>query len=148
MHGTKIALNVRVQLRRRWAFQKGRSRGDIFLILDADFAPRPDFLRETIPYFLEDPKIAILQTPQFFTVDKRQTWVEQGAGVVQEPFYRLVQVNLDRWGASVCVGTNALYRRAALAPHGGIVAIEHSEDVYTGVKMVDSGWKVLTPCLW
>lgn len=53
-----------------------------------------EFLRETTPYF-RDPKTAILQTPQFFRYRENQTWVEKGAGVTQELFYRMVQVNFD-----------------------------------------------------
>ena len=101
----------------RWAFQ--RTQGDFFNIYDADFCPRPDFLKETIPRMIADPEIAIVQTPQFFRVLDSQAWVEQGAGAIQELFYRVVQVNRDRWGASICVGSNAIYRRAALVDVGG-----------------------------
>ncbi|CAN0478335.1 unnamed protein product, partial [Hapterophycus canaliculatus] len=48
---------------------------------------------ETLPY-LADPSIGILQTPQFFRRRAEQTWVEQGAVVCQELFYRMEQV---RW---------------------------------------------------
>ena len=47
----------------RYAF--ARTSGEYLVIFDADFAPRPDFLAETLPY-LDDPAIAIVQTPQFF----------------------------------------------------------------------------------
>lgn len=73
----------------RYAF--ARTSGEAIAIFDADFCPRPDFLRETIPY-LADPSIGILQTPQFFRRRVEQTWVEQGAGTSQESFYRLIQV--------------------------------------------------------
>lgn len=36
-------------------------KGEFIAIFDADFVPRPDFLRTTIPYF-EDPKVGIVQT--------------------------------------------------------------------------------------
>ena len=36
-------------------------KGDYIAIFDADFTPRPDFLRTTMTYF-EDPKVAIVQT--------------------------------------------------------------------------------------
>lgn len=65
--------------------------GEAFVVFDADFCPRPDFLLETIPY-LSDPSVGILQTPQFFSRRSEQTWVEQGAGVCQELFYRMEQV--------------------------------------------------------
>ncbi|CAM9431027.1 unnamed protein product, partial [Sphacelaria rigidula] len=73
----------------RYTFSK--TDGDYVFILDADFCPRADFLRETLPYFL-DRTIGIVQTPQFFRYRSEQTWVERGAGVSQEFFYRLVQV--------------------------------------------------------
>ncbi|KAF2806686.1 uncharacterized protein BDZ99DRAFT_510405 [Mytilinidion resinicola] len=106
------------------------------------FCPRPDFLSELIPEHLADDKTAIIQTPQFFRVGSNQTWVEQGAGVTQELFYRVVQVNRNRWGASICVGSNAVYRRAALEEVGGTAEIGFSEDVHTGFGAVNRGWKV------
>ena len=114
----------------RWAF--ARTSGDFFAIFDADFCPRPDFLMEILPEHLADDKTAIVQTPQFFRITNDQTWVEQGAGATQELFYRVVQVNRNRWGASICVGSNAVYRRAALEEVGGTAEIGFSEDVHTG----------------
>lgn len=111
----------------RWAF--ARTQGDFFAIFDADFCPRPDFLNEIMPIHLEKTDTAIVQTPQFFRISDDQTWVEQGAGAVQELFYRVVQINRNRWGASICVGSNAVYRREALVEVGGTAEIGFSEDV-------------------
>lgn len=115
--------------------------GNFILILDADFCPRHDFLNETVPYML-DEKIAILQTPQFFEVNKQMSWLEQGSGFVQELFYRLIQVSRNTWNASICVGSCGLYRRSALEPQGGTYAIEHSEDLHTGFSMLIYGYAV------
>jgi len=41
----------------------------------------------------EDPRVAILQTPQYFRATSEQTWVERGAGSLQEIFYRFIQVS-------------------------------------------------------
>lgn len=115
--------------------------GDLIVIFDADFCPRQDFLDETVPYF-KDESIAIVQTPQFFDVNSSQTPIERGAGYVQELFYRLIQCNRDRYSASVCVGTNAVYRRAALNLFGGTAAIGYSEDLHTGFNVSKAGFKV------
>ena len=48
----------------------------------------------------------------------------------------------DTLGAPICCGSNALYRRKALEQTGGTVQIEHSEDMYTGFKLITKGWKV------
>ncbi|CVL00354.1 related to cellulose synthase catalytic subunit [UDP-forming] [Fusarium mangiferae] len=124
----------------RWNF--ARTDGEYFVIFDADFCPRPDFVKELIVEHLDDDKTAIVQSPQWFRVTDDQTWVEQGAGATQELFYRVVQVNRNRWGASICVGSNAMYRRAALTEVGGTAEIGFSEDVHTGFGAVDRGWKV------
>ncbi|KAH6898001.1 family 2 glycosyl transferase [Thelonectria olida] len=124
----------------RWNFT--RTNGDYFIIFDADFCPRADFIKELVVEHLADEKTAIVQSPQWFRSTPEQTWVEQGAGATQELFYRVIQVNRDRFGGAICVGTNAMYRRAALEEVGGTADIGHSEDVHTGFGAIDRGWKV------
>jgi cellulose synthase (UDP-forming) len=115
------------------------SHGDHILILDADFCPRPDMLDELLPY-MDDPKVGIVQSPQYFRILDEQNWIERGAGAVQELFYRSVQVSRQRIDGAICVGTCALYRRTALAENGGTTLIDHSEDVYTGFELRALGW--------
>lgn len=52
------------------------------------------------------------------------------------------QVNQDTFHGSVCVGSCGLYRRDALTPFGGVAPISHSEDMYTGFKMAELGYRV------
>ena len=116
------------------------SSGEFILILDADFAPRWDLPAEMLPYMAADPSLGIVQSPQYFHVNKRQSWIERGAGAVQELFYRLVQVSRDRHDGAICVGSCAIYRRQALKSNGGTTLIEHSEDVHTGFDLRRAGW--------
>ena len=115
--------------------------GEIIAIFDADFCPRPDYLTELVPY-MGAKSVALVQSPQYFRIDKRQSWIQRGSASIQELFYRLIQVNRNTWGASICVGSNAIYRRAALEPYGGTYPIQHSEDVHTGFNCVKDGWKL------
>jgi cellulose synthase (UDP-forming) len=127
----------------KYAFE--RSHGDYIIIFDADFAPLPEFINESVPYLIRDPKIGILQTPQYFEVHENvghRSWLEFGAGAIQENFYRLIQVSRDQLGGAICVGTCAIYRRSALAKIGGAHQIEHSEDVWTGIKINGAGYTV------
>jgi cellulose synthase (UDP-forming) len=110
------------------------------LVLDADFAPRPDFLDEVLPHMEADPTLGIVQTPQYFRVLDQQSWLERGAGAVQELFYRSVETSQSNWDAAVCVGSCAVYRRAALEDNGGMTLIEHSEDLHTGFDLYLRGW--------
>lgn len=117
------------------------SDGDLIVIFDADFAPRRDFLAHLLPY-LDDLRVGIVQSPQHFDTTVEQNWLERAAGSTQELFYRWVQPSRDSVGAPICVGTNAVYRRAALDAAGGFAQIGHSEDVHTGVKVVRAGYQV------
>jgi cellulose synthase (UDP-forming) len=116
------------------------SSGEFILILDADFAPRADLPAEMLPYFDTDPSLGIVQSPQYFRTRGRMSWMERGAGAVQELFYRLVQVSRDRHDGAICVGSCAIYRRTALEANGGTTLIEHSEDVHTGFDLRRAGW--------
>ncbi len=120
----------------------GQSSGDLIVIFDADFCPRPDFLSHTAPYLAADDEIAILQTPQFFDTRSDMSWLERTAGATQELFYRWVQPSRDRAGAAICVGTCAVYRRSALEQTNGFAQIEHSEDVHTGMMLMRAGYSV------
>jgi cellulose synthase (UDP-forming) len=123
----------------RYAFSQ--TSAEYLVILDADFAPRRDFLAETLPY-MDDPAIAIVQTPQYFRSSPAQTWIERAAGPIQEVFYRAVQVARNRLDAAVCCGTSAVYRRTALEPYGGPTLIPYAEDVHTGLDVRRAGWSM------
>lgn len=118
------------------------SSGDLIVIFDADFCPRPDFITEMAPYF-EDPEVGIVQSPQFFDTDTSMHWLQRCAGSVQESFYRWAQVSRDQLGAPICVGTCAIYRRAGLVQSDGFAQIGHSEDVHTGVNLMKAGFRTL-----
>jgi cellulose synthase (UDP-forming) len=118
-----------------------QSNGDLIVVFDADFAPRADFVRELAPYFA-DPKVGIVQSPQFFDSTRDMNWLQRGAGTTQEFFYRWVQPSRDAIGAPICVGTNAIYRREALEAAEGFAQVGHSEDVHTGVKCMRVGYEV------
>jgi cellulose synthase/poly-beta-1,6-N-acetylglucosamine synthase-like glycosyltransferase len=118
-----------------------RTYGDHVVIFDADFRPRPDFLAETIPY-MDEPTVGLVQTPQYFRSSRNQTWVERAAGATLEVFYRVVQVSRDRFGSALCVGSNAIYRRAALEAAGGFTNIPYAEDSHTGLDIRYAGYRL------
>lgn len=112
------------------------------LVLDADFVPRKEMITELIPY--ADSDVAIVQSPQHFDLNWKvfkRSKIEYGAGLIQQNFYRITQPGRNRFGAAMCVGTNALYDIAALKKVGGFEGVgrkewAHSEDVHTGLKLI------------
>ncbi len=120
-------------------FGHAHSTGDLIAILDADFVPRSDFLDELVPYF-DDPTTGIVQSPQFFDIRVGMNWLQRAAGSTQVLFYRYIQPARDANDAAICVGTSAIYRRSALDEGGGFAAIDHSEDMYTGINLAQVGY--------
>jgi cellulose synthase (UDP-forming) len=69
----------------------GVSSGDFIAVIDADFAVRPEFLYETMPYF-SDPEVGIVQTAQYYDVTNRSfSYIQRYAGTLQEIFFRFIQ---------------------------------------------------------
>ncbi|MGW0668196.1 glycosyltransferase family 2 protein [Streptomyces sp. NPDC002746] len=118
------------------------SGAEYIAILDADFAPRPDFLRHLVPY-LADPGVGIVQSPQCFDTDGTMEWIQRAAGSAQEWFFRWIQPSRDASDAAICCGSNAVYRRSAIDLAGGFARLDHSEDLYTGLALYEQGFRTL-----
>jgi cellulose synthase (UDP-forming) len=114
--------------------------GEYFVVLDADFVPKEDFLYQTVPFFAE-ANVAFVQTPQAY--GNLHNLISRGAGYMQSVFYRFIQPGKNRFNAAFCVGTNVIYRRTAIESIGGIYENSKSEDVWTSIKLHESGWKTV-----
>jgi cellulose synthase (UDP-forming) len=115
------------------------SHGEFIAVIDADFAVRPEFLYETMPYFA-DPTVGIVQTAQFYEVgDHSLSYIQRYAGTLQEIFFRYIQPARDRYRAAICAGTNLVYRRASVVAAGGFAQVPIGEDVHSGVKLWAAG---------
>jgi cellulose synthase (UDP-forming) len=111
--------------------------GQYFAIFDADFVPSEDFLLETVPFFV-DEKVAFVQTPQAYS--NNTTLIARGAAFMQSLFYRFVQPGRNSFNAAFCVGTNVIFRRAAIDNIGGMYTDSQSEDVWTSLMLHERGW--------
>ncbi|MDG4829538.1 glycosyltransferase family 2 protein [Solwaraspora sp. WMMD1047] len=117
------------------------SMGRFGVVFDADFAPRHDFLYETVPYMQAHPRVGIVQTAQYFDIDPWMNYVQRGAGSLQEVFFRWIQPARDVFRAAICAGTNVVYRQDAVASVGGFARVPLGEDVNSGVKLWTGGWE-------
>lgn len=115
----------------------GKTDGDFFLILDADFVAEPTILYETIPFF-ENDNLAFVQTPQFY--DNQKNFVSTAANFMQNVFYSLIQSGKNRFNASFCVGTNVVFRRKAILSIGGMHSQSKSEDIWTSLRLHERGY--------
>ncbi|MCA6115390.1 glycosyltransferase [Bradyrhizobium sp. WSM 1738] len=116
----------------------------VILVLDADFAPRRDFLRRTVGLLLSDPEVAIVQTPQFYynadpiqhNLLAEKSWVDD-----QRFFFDIFQPAKDGWGCAFCVGTSFVVRRDRLDEVGGFPQEAISEDINLTYTMLAHGYR-------
>ncbi len=87
--------------------------GEFVLILDADQIPAPAILRQTLGFFA-DPKVAFVQTPQYFY----NLPPGDPFGNEASLFYGPIQAGKDGWNAAFFCGSNAVLRREALMQIG------------------------------
>lgn len=79
--------------------------GEFLLILDADQIPSPGILHRTLGYF-RDPKVAFVQTPQwFYNVPPGDPFGSQAP-----LFYGPIQQGKDGWNAAFFCGSNSTLR--------------------------------------
>ncbi|MBO0746732.1 MAG: glycosyltransferase [Acidimicrobiaceae bacterium] len=87
--------------------------GEFILILDADQIPDPAILDKALGWFT-DPKVALVQTPQWFwNVEPNDPLGSQAP-----MFYGPIQQGKDGWNAAFFCGSNAILRREALMELG------------------------------
>jgi cellulose synthase (UDP-forming) len=96
--------------------------GEFLLILDADQIPDPAILDRTLGYF-EDDRVALVQTPQFFT----NVSDADPLGSQAPLFYGPIQQGKDGWNAAFFCGSNAVLRRDALMQLGIVGYVRETE---------------------
>ncbi|MDB5165463.1 MAG: hypothetical protein JWM00_353 [Candidatus Saccharibacteria bacterium] len=116
------------------------STGKFFVILDADFVAKREFLYEALPFF-EDAEMAMVQTPQYYT--NSINFVSKAAGYMQHVFYSMLMAGKNRFNAAFCVGTCVMFRREAIEAIHGMYDKSKSEDIWTSLKLHELGWKTI-----
>ena len=121
----------------------GQTAGEIIVVFDADHVPMRQFLRETVGYFRQDPKLFLCQTPHIFSNPDPLERNLQTFGRMpseNEMFYGIIQKGLDKWNGAFFCGSAALVRRKALDEVGGFSGITITEDCETALDLHSRGW--------
>jgi cellulose synthase (UDP-forming) len=125
------------------AVTAAQTNAPVILVLDADFAPRKDFLKRTVG-LLSNPDVAVVQTPQFYynpdpiqhNLLAARSWVDD-----QRFFFDVFQPAKDAWGCAFCVGTSFVVRRDRLSEIGGFPSQAISEDINLTYTLLAKGYQ-------
>jgi len=113
-----------------------------FAVFDADQNPMPGFLKAIIPLLEANPRLAFVQTPQFYT--NTETNPIAAASHMQNCiFYEYVCEGKNAKGAMICCGTNMVIRTEAFRQVNGFDERSVTEDFSTTIDLHIAGWSSL-----
>ncbi|MBW1780740.1 MAG: glycosyltransferase [Deltaproteobacteria bacterium] len=110
------------------------------VVFDADQNPLPDFVESLVAGMEANPRLAFIQTPQYYTnFDSNR--IARASGLQQAVFYEYICEGKSLTDAMFCCGTNVIFRREALMDVGGFDETSVTEDFATSLKFHLNGWR-------
>lgn len=119
------------------------SKGEFILVLDADSVLKPDFLKKTIPLFLADEKLGLIQG-RLKHLNEEESWLTRTLTFISDWFSNFLQVSFS--GCNMImgfVGHGGIFRRKALEDVGGWMIDTISEDLDIAYRLQLKGWEAL-----
>ena len=116
------------------------TRDPYIIVFDADQNPFPRFVEPLVALMEQEPKLAFVQTPQYYT-NFEGNRIARAAGLQQAVFYEYICEGKGIRDAMFCCGTNVIFRRAALLDVGGFDETSVTEDFATSLKFHLRGWR-------
>jgi cellulose synthase/poly-beta-1,6-N-acetylglucosamine synthase-like glycosyltransferase len=113
---------------------------EFIAIFDADFLPRPDFLRQTLPYFAES-KVAMVQT-RWSYLNRDYSALTQVETILLDGHFVIEHGARSRRGLFFNFnGTAGVWRRAAIEDAGGWQHDTLTEDTDLSYRAQLRGWR-------
>jgi cellulose synthase/poly-beta-1,6-N-acetylglucosamine synthase-like glycosyltransferase len=106
-------------------------------VVDSDYIVKPNFLRETVPYF-SDPRLAFVQTPQAFHNRDDNLFAHYSA-LAQRFFFEISMRSRNEQNAIIFCG-DGLIRKRVLERIGGWDEWCITEDAEASLRMLRKGY--------
>ncbi len=117
------------------------AKGEYVAIFDADFVPYPDFLKKTIPYFLTDDKIGVVQA-RWEHINKDYSILTKMQAFALDMHFTVEQQGRNAAGYFINFnGTAGIWRRTAIDDAGGWNSDTLTEDLDLSYRAQLKGWK-------
>jgi len=109
------------------------------IVFDADQNPFPDFAEPLVSLMEQNPRLAFIQTPQYYT-NFETNRVARASGLQQSVFFEYICEGKGEQDAMFCCGTNVIFRTEALLDVGGLDETSVTEDFATSLDFHLKGW--------
>jgi cellulose synthase/poly-beta-1,6-N-acetylglucosamine synthase-like glycosyltransferase len=126
------------------ALQEGlkTATGEFVAIFDADFIPPADFLRRTVPYFV-DPKLAMVQT-RWSYINRHYSALTEVEAILLDGHFAIEHSSRYRSGLFFNFnGTAGIWRRESIEDAGGWQHDTLTEDTDLSYRAQIRGWQFL-----
>lgn len=118
------------------------ARGGYLAIFDADFVPRADFLRATVPYFA-DPSIGMVQG-SWSHINRGFSLLTRVEAILLDGHFQIEHAARNRTGCFFNFnGTAGIWRREAILAGGGWRHDTLTEDLDLSYRSQLAGWRFL-----
>ena len=120
-----------------------QARGELLAVFDADFAPAPDFLRQTVPYFLADSRLGMVQG-SWAHINRGYSLLTRVQAILLDGHFRIEHTARNRSGCFFNFnGTAGIWRRQAIESSGGWAHDTLTEDLDLSYRAQLAGWQFL-----
>ena len=117
------------------------AKGELIAIFDADFIPKPDFLREAVPYF-KNSMVGMLQT-RWGHVNSNYSMLTRAQSIGIDGHFGVEQASRAWSGFFLNFnGTAGVWRKTAIDDAGGWQADTLTEDLDLSYRAQLRGWKL------
>jgi cellulose synthase/poly-beta-1,6-N-acetylglucosamine synthase-like glycosyltransferase len=124
-----------------WGLQ--HTEAEFLAVFDADFAPRPDFLRETIPHLLAQPKVGVLQT-RWSHLNEAYSPLTRLQALALNGHFVVEQTGRSRSNLLINFnGSGGVWRRSCVEEAGGWQWDTMTEDMDLSYRAQLCGWRSL-----
>lgn len=117
--------------------------GEIIAIFDADFVPAPDFLRQTVPCFLSDPRVGVVQA-RWGHLNEGDNLLTRSQALAIDGHFAVEQYARSKGNLLLNFnGTCGLWRRSCIEDAGGWQAETLTEDFDLSYRAQIKGWRII-----
>lgn len=117
------------------------AKGDFMAIFDADFLPRKDFLKATIPHF-KDPKVGVVQT-RWEHINQDYSLITRLQALQLNVHFTVEQTGRKAGNYMLQFnGTAGVWRRQTIEDAGGWEADTLTEDLDLSIRAQLKGWQI------
>ena len=119
------------------------ARGELLAVFDADFVPPTDYLEKSVPFFLADPAVGLVQA-RWGHLNRTRSLLTRAQAIGIDGHFMVEQAARNWNGLYMNFnGTAGIWRRSAVIDAGGWQSDTLTEDMDLSYRVQLAGWKTV-----